>query len=277
MMNSQGFVDGRNKTTTSTENGELHGWWSNNANNEQLNRDFTCPELTDIDEFQVTITFNVYLACRSNIDIIYRRSTLSDGLNIVILPTVTSDTGTTITDTSDKTPSSCTNTDVTKYQNSDQFNAKSAEIIQVSFGIDSTYPAEAVAMGQFTITCYPITPNPTSQPSMTPTSIPTSPSEMPSITPSFQPATQPTKQPTDATTRSPTDVPTLAPTSLPTILTLIPTFSPSKNPTIPVPSYGPTAFPTNGPTMTTKSPTSVPTRTPTYVPSHSPVQLHFIK
>ena len=186
----------------------------------------------------------MYLACRSYIDIIYRRSTPSDGLKIVIFPTVTSDTSTAIIDTSDKSPSSCTNTNVTKYQHTDQFYTQPAEIIYISFSIDSTYSAEAVAMGQFNIICHPITRNPTSQPSMTPTNTPTNPSKMPSTSPSIEPTTDPIQEPTIQPTSIPTDIPTLDPT--------------------------------NVPTMTTKPPTFMPTLSPTEFPSRSPVWLYII-
>ena len=224
--------------------------------------------MTDFDQFKVTITFNVYLACRSDIDIIYRRNTPSDGLNIVTFPTITSDDSSTIIDTSDKSPSNCTNPNVLKYQHTDEFYTQPFEIIHTSFSIDSTYSAEAVAIGQFTITCHPITRNPTFQPSTTPTKATTTPSKMPSMIPSIEPSTEPTKQPTKQPTSTPTDIPTLQPSISPT---LIPTFSPSKSPTTAAPSYTPTVAPTNGPTITTESPTSTPTSTPTHVPSISPV------
>ena len=178
MIHSHGFfIDGRNRTTSSTENGELHGWWNKNTNNEQLNRDFTCPQLTDIDQFQVTITFNVYLACRSNIDIGYQRSTSNDNQNIVVFPTTANDTSTTIIDTSDKSPSNCTNPNVTKYQHTDKFYAKPAEIIYVSYQIRHILLGSG--NGNF-ITCYPITINNTNKysnhsirvPLMSPSSLP---------------------------------------------------------------------------------------------------------
>ena len=230
----------------STENGWLHGWWPyHNRDTSQLAREFECGRYRNFDKYEVIISFNVYgCGVRTSDYFYYVRYSSSTGSDTILIQPYY---GSSVTDTSDKSPSSCVKTSVKKESYSELFYVNSSEIVLITF-YNRIQSSAAIAFGQFEISCTPVTESPTMDPTADPTQEPT----QPTIDPTFDPTMEPT-------------TPSQAPSQTPTV----PSFSPSSDPTK-APSTDPSKAPTMEPTVPSESPTKTPTQDPTGDPTMEP-------